>query len=298
MQKKDLKNIVLFLNGDRGVAVFNALCDAGYNFSAIVTPPNVTLNPSNFVPEYKYCTHLELSNVNNPKSIDILSSFEPSVFIVAGFSSIFGAELLSVPSYGTLNLHAGRLPEYRGGSPLNWQLINGELYAGISVIKADLGIDTGHVLAEALIPITERSTIAELHNKANSLFPKLVMDALCCIRNKDAGRVQTEEYARYWHQRSDADGRLSFQNMTAIQIDRMVRALAKPYQGAWCTYNDKVLRVFSVEVPKFVLMGVPGRVCFIQGVGPYVVCSDSAVLLSEYHIENGGVTKLRHGDHL
>lgn len=298
MKQNKLENIVLFLNGTRGLAVLDVLVQLGYDISAIVTPPNIKNLSVAIKRKYNKLNHLEISDVNDFHAIGHLSSLEPSVFIIAGFSSIFRSDLLAVPKFGTLNLHAGRLPEYRGGSPLNWQMINGELSAGISVIQTNSEIDTGRVLAEALIPIEATTTIADLHQEANILFPKLVINALSQIRNRASGRVQSDINARYWHQRNDADGKLSFQAMTVKQIDLMVRALTRPYPGAWCLYKDKVLRVFAVEVPKFVLMGVPGRICHVQGVGPYVVCADRAVLLCEYQLENGGCPKLHHGDRL
>jgi len=293
-----LKNIVIFLNGDRGKAVLKVLIQAGYDVIAVVTPLNV--DPRALQPTIKdsACAHLTISNVNDPDSIDQLASLQPSIFIIAGFSSIFSPALLAVPRFGTLNLHAGKLPEYRGGSPLNWQLINGEPRAGISVIQADVGIDTGRVLAEKFIPIDSETTISDLHQKANALFPKVVLDALACIERGESGRPQLEHLARYWHQRSDADGKISFREMTASQADLMVRALTRPYLGAWCFYQNKVLRIFAVKIPSFVLRGVPGRVCFIQGTGPYVVCGDRAILLTDYEIENKKVENIRHGEYL
>jgi len=294
----NLERIVCFINGDRGVAVLSSLILAGYKVVAVVTTSQkrVELNPqatNNCVFE-----QLEVSNVNDPDVISELSLLSPSIFIVAGFSHIFGSALLGVPRFGTLNLHAGRLPQYRGGSPLNWQLINGESQAGISVIQADDGIDTGRILAEDWIPIDPETTILELHKKANILFPKLVLEALACIERGESGCPQLEDLASYWHQRSDADGKISFREMTASQVDLMVRALTRPYPGAWCFYHNKLLRIFSVKIPNFVLRGVPGRLCFIQGRGPYVICSDRAVLLTEYKIESATSESLSHGDYL
>jgi len=293
-----LKNIVFFLNGDRGIAVLKMVLQAGYDVVAVVTPQNIDAKLVRPIAKDGSCTHLVMSNVNDPSSVDRLESLRPSVFIIAGFSSIFSSTLLSVPRFGTLNLHAGKLPEYRGGSPLNWQLINGESRAGISVIQADVGVDTGRILAEGYVPIGPETTIFDLHQKANTLFPKLVLDALALIERGESGRPQLEDLARYWHQRSDADGKISFREMTTSQVDLMVRALTRPYLGAWCFYQNKVLRIFAAKIPSFVLKGVPGRLCFIQGTGPYVVCSDKAILLTEYEIENSEGEKIRHGNYL
>lgn len=116
-----------------------------------------------------------------------------------------------------------------GGSPLNWQLINGEDSAGLSVLRVDIGIDTGPIMAETTFPIGIRDTIADLHRKANERFPALVEIALAKLVSKDSGgQVQCEIGAQYWHQRSDADGHLDFARMTAAQVDRAVRATTHP----------------------------------------------------------------------
>ena len=222
----------------------------------------------------------------------------PELFLVAGFSSIFKKDLLNIPIKGTLNLHAGKLPKYRGGSPLNWQLISGENEAGISVLYMDEGIDSGHLLAESIIPIDSKDTISDLHHKANILFPKLVLETLTKF---DAGNFegipQQEQEASYWHQRNDMDGKLNFHTMTALDGERLVRALTKPYLGAWATYKNKTVRIYSVQIPHIKVKGTPGRICYIQGKGPYVIFKDQGILLNDYTIIDGQDNKLSHGTH-
>ena len=220
-------------------------------------------------------------------------------FIIAGYSTIFKAPLLAIPSLGTLNLHAGGLPEYRGGSPLNWQIINGESKAGISVIRVDEGIDTGPVLAETSIEIGPRDTIRDLHERANELFPGLVVEAITRLKSKDPlGRVQSETNAQYWHQRSDVDGHLDFRHMRAVEADRMIRALTTPYPGSYAYCEGHKVRLFAADLPSMCVKGMPSRVCFIQGKGPYVVCTDRAILITNYEFENMPNQRLKHGQYL
>jgi len=229
-------------------------------------------------------------------SLEQLKNYDPDLFIIAGYSTILKQIVFDIPLIGTINLHAGRLPEYRGGSPLNWQLIEGETEAGISVIIMDEGIDTGCVIADDNFPVNENDTIADLHQKANELFPSLVMKAISILEVHDTNySIQDESKAQYWHQRNDADGELDFEGLTVLEVSRMIRALTKPYPGAWAKYEGKVVRLFSAEIPKFLIKGVPGRICYLQGQGPYVICKDSAILVNKYEIENEISEKLRHG---
>jgi methionyl-tRNA formyltransferase len=270
---------------------------SAHRLAAVVTPPDGADIISEVVAE-KDIAHLELVDPNAPGNVAKLLAFEPELFIIAGHPTIFRSSLLAVPRFGTLNLHAGRLPQYRGGSPLNWQLMNGEDEAGISVIRADKGIDTGPVLVERMFPIGRDDTIADLHTRANSLFPNMVLEALNLVETGHNGRQQAELASQYWHQRSDADGQIDFCRMTAIEVDRMVRALTRPYPGAWSKSEGQRVRIFEARLPELVLRGSPGRICYMQGNGPYVVCSDRAILVTDYLVEGDKQMRLRHGTYL
>jgi methionyl-tRNA formyltransferase len=236
-------------------------------------------------------------NVNDPAVVAELRTFNPTIAIVAGFSSIFHLDLITVPALGVLNLHGGRLPQYRGGSPLNWQMIQGENPVGISVARMDAGIDTGDILAEADIEIGPRDTISDLHARANVLFAEMVLRVLSDIEaGRSLGRPQPAGQGCYWHQRSDADGCVDWIHWTATRADRFVRALTRPYPGAWSSIAGRRVRIFASEVPELRLMGTAGRICYIQKQGPYVVCADRAILVMSYVIEGEPDARLRHGD--
>ena len=290
--------IVIFLNGQRGISVLNYLSELSeINISAVVTPPVFSNECLELLKEDRFI-HIELENVNNPQAIGQLTRFNADVFVIAGYSTIFKREILSLPILGTLNLHAGTLPAYRGGSPLNWQIINGESKAGLSVILADDGIDTGDVVCEEKVSIGCKDTIADLHVRANEIFPELTHRALKKIASKELNRIQFEDDAVYWHQRCDLDGHIDFNNINAIDVDRMVRGLTHPYPGAYAYCNNQKVRIFSVEVPDFTLKGNNGRVCFIENKGPYVICSDKAILLIDYQFEDNADQSLVHGQYL
>ncbi len=295
-----MDRIVVFMNGTRGLSVVRALGQAGHSLSAIVVPSS--LPDTMEIDSACRQTGAELwrePDVNAQAFIARLKTVEPRVAVVAGFSTILRKAAISVPEHGTLNLHAGRLPQYRGGSPLNWQIINGERQAGISVIKLDEGIDTGDVLAATEIDIGPEDTIAALHERANHEFPRLVVSVLNGIENKTVeARRQDETQAAYWHQRNDDDGRLLWNEKTAVEAHRFVRALTRPYPGAFCYRSGERIRVLGVRLPDFVLRGMPGRVCRIMGQGTFVVCKDRALLVTDARTEAGTQVALRHGERL
>jgi len=280
-----VKDICVFLNGDRGLDVLAALSESVHGITCVVVPVSASRDGVAQEIQEKYgLSVMRVENINESSFLQQLTNLRPCLLICAGYSTIFKSELLQLAQLGTINLHAGRLPQYRGGSPLNWQIINGEPSAGLSVIRMDEGIDTGEILGEITLEIRPSETIATLHHRTNPAFGQLVLQVL---DHMDAGtlapRQQGEKGARYWHQRNDGDGCIDWFRMTAAQVHDFVRALSAPYPGAWTRSGDRYVRITATEIPALRISGTPGRVCYIQGEGPYVVCADYAVLVREHH---------------
>ncbi len=294
-----MKGIVVFFNGYRGANVIEKLVKSGHGISLAVVPSAEKLAEyRNFSQTLKVPLQ-HIANVNDDDFIKELSNNTPTLTVIAGYSTIFKGPLLSLAKNGTINLHAGALPKYRGGSPLNWQILNGEANAEINVLRVDQGIDTGPVLASASFPIGPRDTVVELHDMANSLFPGLVVDVIEAMENGTLiERQQPNETEAYWHQRKDDDGEIHWRDLSAQAAYDMVRAITRPYPGAYSTIDGRRVRIFSASMPTEVISGVPGRVCFLQGKGPFVVCRDRAVHLIDYEFDDGSPVELRHGAYL
>ena len=145
-------NLVIFGSGNRSLSVISKLKELDFNIVMVVTQKNKDLTLEESFPDLKLIFE---KNVNNIKFIQHLKGLSIDYFILSGFRQILKEEVLAIPSKATINLHAGKLPEYRGGSPLNWQIINGENYAYIYTILTDKGIDTGNILVENQIKILD-----------------------------------------------------------------------------------------------------------------------------------------------
>lgn len=287
--------LYVFLNGDRGLSVLTALRYAGHEVRKVVIPPgNAMARPCREMG----VEVLEVTNVNSADFVAVIRADAPELLVIAGFSTIIKGPVISAARLGAINLHAGRLPQYRGGSPLNWQIIQGERVAGLSIIQVDEGIDTGDILAEAELEIGPNEAIADLHLRANQIFPCLVMEVVAGLEAGTlVGRRQDPQQAGYWHQRNDRDGLLRPREMTADQALRMIRALTRPYPGAYLRVNNDIVRILAARLPKdFVLRGVPGRICRIQGGGPYVVFRDHAIELADWEIGGQACAPLQNGD--
>ncbi len=214
--------IVVFMNGARGERVYNALLNAGHTLVKVDDD----------------------AAVNAPVFIGKMQAWAPDLFIIAGFPQIFGKKLLSVPKNGTWNCHAGPVPQYRGGSPINWQIINGDKEIGLTLMEVDKGIDTGPVLAEARFCLPKDWTVKKVHDIANQIFPQMVLDCL----DKKPMPVPQPETDDYMPQRNDEMGELDL-NQSSEQAYNFIRALTKPYPGAWIRMADgKKLRIWKASV--------------------------------------------------
>lgn len=276
-------NLVLFVSGNRGFKVIFKLQEQGFHIIKVITQSDKDSILKKSFPELKI--NIE-NNVNNDKFIRELKDLDVDYFILSGFRQILSDDILSIPNKGTINLHAGKLPEYRGGSPLNWQIINGEKYAYISTILTDKGVDTGNVLVENKIKILSSDDIDTLHNKANDLFPQMTIKSIEMIENNNFGTKQNNRKATYWHQRNDEDGYINFTLLENEEIIRFIKALKNPYPCAWGIVNGSKVRIAKAEISNINIEGTPGKVLFLNQQGPYVVCSRGSIKLIDYYFEN------------
>lgn len=217
----------------------------------------------------------------------------PDLAIVAGFSYIFPSEILNSIKLGFWNLHAGKIPEYRGGSPLNWQLINGESEIGISVLKVTNAIDDGPILGQTTFQIQGLDSIIDLHKKASTSFSELLLKLLADINHSILHAApQDESRAIYWHQRSDEDGYLNPSIQSAEQIDKIIRAVTKPYPGAWFKIDNEKIRVFKGKVSKKNYKGVPGKILKLSGQKAILITCLGSIELIELE-KNGSIYEFK-----
>ena len=168
---------------------------------------------------------------------------------MSGYTQILKKPVLEWPTIGVINLHGGKLPEYRGGSPINWQIINGESEGGVAVHFVDEGIDTGAILASETFPIGENETAGEIYDKTIKIFPDLMIRV---IRELEIGihQVQKQKLSdgTYYCKRLPRDGRIDWSSMSARQVHDLVRALNGPsYPGAFTYLKKKKLIVWAYK---------------------------------------------------
>ena len=185
--------------------------------------------------------------VRAPESIEAIRAMQPEVIVVAAYGQILPKEILALPKYGCVNIHASLLPAYRGAAPINWAIINGETRTGITIMQMDEGMDTGAVLLQEGIPIDPRDTAGGVTEKLSELGSWLIVDALSRIEGGILPAVpQDPARATMAPPLKKGDGLIDWK-MAAEQIHNRVRGLS-PWPGAYSHLDGKLVKVLETEI--------------------------------------------------
>lgn len=254
--------IIFWGKGERGTRCLEALQNQRADIQLVVCEKQDQLE------QLAINCHLPVALPSDPNQADFikqLKDLKPDLFVLAGYGKILKREVLQVPRVMGLNLHGGKLPQYRGSSPMNWALINGERSFNLSIIRVDAGVDTGDLAMERSFDIASHWTIKDLHTLANEEFPKMLIELLPQIQSgKLQLQKQTENNAAYYPLRFPEDGFVLWDQMSAEQIHNMIRALTDPYPCAFTFYKNQKIQLVQSEMPSIKHFGVPGRVYKIE----------------------------------
>lgn len=247
-----------------------------YDVSAVVTNPDKQRGRGNKVSycEVKECAlahGIEVLQPENVKKnisfITILRDMAPDVIVTCAYGKILPKEVLDIPKYGCINVHASLLPKYRGASPINKVIIDGEKETGISTMYTDVGMDTGDILLVSKIKIDDDMTAGELHDKLSFLGADVLKDTLIDIRDGKIKRIpQDESKCSYAGMMDKNTGRIDW-STDARKIHNLVRG-TNPWPGAYTYYRDTKLKIWKTTVvDKDIEGNVFGRIVGVSGEG-------------------------------
>ena len=193
------------------------------------------------VKEYALANNLNLlqpTNLKNEDFLQELKSLNANLQVVVAFRMLPEA-VWRMPKYGTFNLHASLLPNYRGAAPINWAIINGETKTGVTTFFIDDAIDTGAMVLSKPIDISENENAGQLHDKLMILGQKTVTDTLILIENNEAKTtIQSENSDLKTAYKLNKDNcKIDF-DKSGIEIHNLIRGLS-PYPAAWCIIKDE-----------------------------------------------------------
>jgi methionyl-tRNA formyltransferase len=229
------------------------------------------------------------------EGIDILRQIAPDIIITAAFGQILSDELLAIPFFGVLNVHASLLPKYRGASPIQWAIINGESETGVTIMRTVKEVDAGDVLLQIPVKIGEKETAGELFDKLAETGGKAIVEAVHRIDAEYAVYTpQDASQATHCKMIKKSDGKIDF-HKTSRQIDCFVRGMT-PWPSAFLIYQNKTLKVFeALDAQDAVSPFHDGGVYCATGTvlkadeknGLIICCKNGAVRLSSVQYEGG-----------
>ncbi len=182
--------------------------------------------------------------VRSVESLPYLAKKEADLIVVAAWGEILPIQVLSALQYGSINIHASLLPKYRGATPIQQAILEGEAQTGVSIMQMDEGLDTGPVYRQSAINIEPRETTGSLSSRLAKLGADELIHTLQGLPKIKA--VPQDGTPTYTHRISSEDAQIDW-STPAEQIDRKIRAM-NPAPGAWTTVDGKRVKVWDAEV--------------------------------------------------
>jgi len=186
---------------------------------------------------------------NVPEFVEEIRRLQPDLIFSFYYRRLLSPAILAIPSLGAINLHGSLLPKYRGRAPLNWVLVHGETATGVTLHYMDAQADHGDIIAQRLVPITIEDTALTLSRKLTEAARVLLAETYPLIVTGQAPRIpQDHSAATTFGRRSPADGLIEW-SRSAWQIYNLVRAVTRPFPGAFTFWGDKRTFVWAARPP-------------------------------------------------
>ncbi len=217
-----------------------------------------------------------------------LRSLQPELIVVAAFGQILPATILELPRHGCLNVHTSLLPKYRGASPIQAAILNGDAETGVTIMKMDVGLDTGDMIAQRATPIRDEDNAATLHDRLALLGAQLLVETISgYVAGTIQPRPQPHELATHVTKIRKEDGRINWQQ-PARAIWNRIRAFT-PWPGAFTTFDfaskPALLKIWEAEV--ILQSGTPGAILGADKNGIVVGCGSDALRILVLQREGG-----------
>lgn len=185
--------------------------------------------------------------IREAECIAYLKGYQPDIMIVAAFGQILPKEILEMPKYGCVNVHASLLPKYRGAAPIQWAVINGDAVSGVTTMRMDTGLDTGDMIEKAEVVLAEDETGGSLFERLAEVGAKLCVHTIQAIEDGTAVYTkQNEAEATHVGMIKKQMGNIDW-TQPAVTIERLIRGL-NPWPSAYTKLNGKTLKIWHAAV--------------------------------------------------
>jgi methionyl-tRNA formyltransferase len=195
------------------------------------------------IPLYKVKT------TNSPESVELFKKLAPDIIFVIGWTRLISKQILEIPKYGCVGMHASLLPKYRGRAPVNWVLINNESESGNTALLLDEGVDTGKMITQRRYPLTLADTCQTVYHKVAEAGRSMLQEIMHVLAREQRlpQKSQPDEHASEMPKRRPEDGVIDWQK-SSLELFNWVRALTHPYPGAFTYFNNRRLFIWEARI--------------------------------------------------
>ena len=296
--------IIFMGTPDFAASALEKIVEAGHEITLVVTQPDKPKGRSGElqVSDVKACAlkHgfpvFQPERIKLPENVAYLKKYEADIYVVAAFGQILSQEILDIPKFGCVNIHASLLPKYRGAAPIQQAIIDGEKTTGVTIMQMAAGMDTGDILLQREIPIDDNETGGGLFDKLSELGAELIVEALPKIERGELTPIpQDEELATKCGKLSKNMGKIDF-NKNAVAIRNLVRGL-NPWPSAFTRHDGKMLKIWVADAlddkqvkeisgnAEVLKNAVPGTVSFVTKEAIGVATGKGTLVLKEVQLE-------------
>ena len=278
---------------DFAVQALDALHDAGHTIAAVYTradtpknrgmkllPPPVKVRASQLGIEV-----VQPPSLKSEAAAQQLKAYNPDVIIVAAYGMLLPQQILSLPKYGCVNIHASLLPRWRGASPINAAILNGDSRTGVTIMQMDKGLDTGDMLLWDATDIGIAETAGQLHDRLALMGGRLIVEALDKLEHGQLQPIQQPEGSTYARQIKPEDCRVDFTGV-ADAVACHIRAY-DPFPGTFCSLGGGKVKLYGALLLEAEGAHSPGTVLSCDKKGAVIACGQGTILLKEIQAAGG-----------
>ena len=275
-------NVVFMGTPDFAVGSLKAILETEqYNIRAVVTQPDRPKGRGQKLVETPVKTFalqhglpvFQPLKVKEPEFVEKLKEWRPDFIVVAAFGQFLTQEILDIPTYGCVNVHASLLPKYRGAAPIQYAIIKGEKESGVTIMRMEKGMDTGAMYTRVAVPVDAEMNFARLHDELMEKGARLLTDTLPLIANGLQPEIQNDSEATYATLLTKEMAKIDW-SRPAREVHDMVRGF-DPAPGAFTYLPDgKLLKIWETRMTGKLTDAMPGTVVSVSKKEFTVACGD------------------------
>lgn len=281
-------NVIFMGTPEFAVPGLKKLYESSHRVSLVVTQPDKPFGrgkglKKSEVKETAEKLGLEIfqpDKIKKQENIEVLKSYNPDVIVVVAYGQILSREILTLPKYGCINVHASLLPKLRGAAPLNWAIINGERKTGVTTMQMDAGLDTGDMLLKTEVEINENMNAGDLHDIMMHKGAGLLIETLDKLeKNELTAQKQNDSLSSYAPMFNKQNRKINW-SLPAKNIHNLIRGLS-PWPAAYFTIDEKIIKVYKSSYTIDDSDYEAGYIIKADNEGIFVKAKDGIVILKE-----------------